>query len=393
MRGADGHLSQKRLSLLGSTGSIGRQTLDVVDHFPDRFRVVALAAGKSDQLLVEQALRYRPELVTLYDAAAAARARARLAGEGIPVLEGMEGLLACARLETADLVVSGMVGSAGLIPTYEAVRAGKDVALANKETLVAGGPVVVEEARRRGVRLLPVDSEHSGAFQCLQGVPEAGVRRLYLTASGGPFRGWSRERLEAATVEQALQHPTWRMGPRITIDSATLMNKGLEVIEAHWLFGLSYDQIEVLIHPESIVHALVETTDGAVMAQLSRADMRLPILYSLTWPERAEAAWAPLDLAAVGTLHFAAPDREAFPCLDLAYQAGRTGGTMPAVLNAAKEVVVDAFLAGRIGFLDIARIIYAVMESHQTQPRPTIEDILAADAWARDAASTTLKGG
>ncbi len=380
----------KNIVILGSTGSIGRQALDVVRAHPGRWRVAGLAAGRNAGLLAEQAREFRPAAVAMADGGAAAKLARELAPLGIEVLAGAEGLEMLAVLPEAHLVLSAMAGSAGLAPTYRAILAGKDVALANKETLVAGGPLVMEAVRRRGVRLLPVDSEHSGLFQCLQGQAPEGVRRLWLTASGGPFRGWRREDMAGVTVEAALRHPTWRMGARITIDSATLMNKGLEVIEAHWLFGIPYDRIEVLIHPESIVHALVETVDGSVLAQLSRPDMRLPIQYALSYPERWPGLPDPLDLARVGTLRFEPPDREAFPCLDLAYQAGRTGGTMPAVMNAAKEVAVDAFLAGEAGFLDIPRIIAGVMEQHSVKFRPGLEDVLEADAWARRRAKSEV---
>ncbi len=376
----------KRLVILGSTGSIGRQALDVVGRHPERWRVVGLAAGSRGRELAEQARRFRPEAVAVADVGVAAELEHDLRPLGIEVLAGPEGVRSLAAMPGADLVLSAMVGNAGLLPTYEAIRAGRDVALANKETLVAGGEVVVAAAAARGVSLIPVDSEHSGVFQCLHGERAGEVRRVILTASGGPFRGWSRERMARVTAADALRHPTWRMGPRITVDSATLMNKGLEVIEAHWLFGLPYDSIDVLVHPESIVHALVEMRDGSVLAQMSVPDMRLAIQYALSHPERLPSPVAPLDLARVGSLHFEEPDREAFPCLDLAYQAGRTGGTMPAVMNAAKEVAVDAFLAGAAGFHDIPRIINIVMERHRVQVRPSLEDILAADEWAREAA-------
>lgn len=381
----------KRVVILGSTGSIGRQALEVIEAHPGRWRVVGLAAGRNADLLAEQAKAFRPRAVALADERAAAALAGELAPLGIEVLAGDEGLGDLAAMPEANIVLSAMAGSAGLGPTYRAIMAGKDIALANKETLVTGGPAVMEAVRRKGVRLLPVDSEHSGLFQCLQGQDRQAVARLWLTASGGPFRGWSREELAGVTAEEALRHPTWSMGTRITIDSATLMNKGLEVIEAHWLFGVSYDRIEVLVHPESIVHAMVEMRDGSVLAQLGRADMRVPIQYALSYPERLPGLLEPLDLARVGCLHFEQPDRQAFPCLDLAYQAGRTGGTLPAVMNAAKEVAVGAFLAGGIGFLDIPRIIAGVMDQHSVQTRPGLDDLLAADAWARRQAGALLE--
>lgn len=383
----------KGVVILGSTGSIGRQTLDVIARRPGRWRVLGLAAGSNAAALAEQARRFRPAAVAVADPRAAAALRAELAQSGIAVTAGPEAVAALAVHPEADLVVSAMVGAAGLVPTYEAVRAGKDVALANKETLVAAGERVTAAARESGARLLPVDSEHSGLFQCLQGQPREGVRRVVLTASGGPFRGWSRERLaREATVEAALRHPTWRMGPTITIDSATLMNKGLEVIEARWLFDLPLERIDVCIHPESVVHALVEMRDGSVLAQLSRADMRLPIQYALGYPERLDAVSEPLDLAALGALHFERPDREAFPCLDLAYAAGRAGGTLPAAMNAAKEVAVAAFLQGRIAFLEIPRIIDKVMASHPNRLAPSLEEVLEADREARLRAEALVAG-
>ncbi len=379
------------LAVLGSTGSIGRQTLDVVARHPDRWRVVALAAGSNVSLLAEQARRFRPAAVALGDEGKAAELRAALADLDVEVLAGGEGMAAVATRGDVDLVVSALAGSAGLVPTYQAVRAGKDVALANKETLVCAGEAVLAVARESGARLLPVDSEHSGLFQCLLGQDRAAVRRVFLTASGGPFRGWSRERLASVTPEQALRHPTWRMGALITVDSATLMNKGLEVIEAHWLFGLPYERIEVLIHPESVVHALVELRDGSVLAQLSRPDMRLPIQYALSFPERLPGPGEPLDLAALGALRFELPDRETFPCLELAYRAGRTGGTLPAAMNAAREVAVDAFLRGRIGFLEIPDIIDKVMSSHRVRAADSVEAVLEADREARAVATSLVE--
>ncbi len=398
-----GGAGPRGLAILGSTGSVGRQTLEVVGGLAGRWRVVALAARRNADLLAEQARLVRPDLVALLDEAAAGRARELLAPLGIRVAAGAEGLLEAATHPEAALVVSALVGAAGLLPTHAALRAGKDVALANKETLVTAGHLVMDLVRRGGVRLLPVDSEHSAAFQCLQaagpvreGERPPGVRRLLLTASGGPFRGWDRERLARATPAQALRHPTWRMGDRITVDSATLMNKGLEVIEAHWLFGLDYDAIEVLVHPESLVHALVEMEDGALLAHLSLPDMRLPIQYALTHPERVPSPVGFLDLARGGGLHFEAPDLDNFPCLELARAAGRTGGTAPAVLNAANEVAVAAFLQGRIGFLSLPEVINMVMSAHRPRPRPTLSEILEADAWAREEAGAwveRMKGG
>lgn len=381
----------KGVAILGSTGSIGRQALDVIERNPGRWRVVALAAGRRADLLINQALRFRPDAVAVGDPEAFVRVREALADEGVRVLAGADGVVELSRLPEAEIVVSGMVGSAGLPPTYEAVRAGKVVALANKEAMVAGGEPVMEAARESGAVILPVDSEHSGLFQCLLGQPRSAVSKVFLTASGGPFRGWKREDLAAVTVEQALSHPTWRMGPTITIDSATLMNKGLEVIEARWLFDLPYEKIEVLVHPESIVHALAEMIDGSTLAQLSVPDMRLPIQYALGFPERLKRVGERLDLAAVGALNFSPPDREAFPCLDLAYTAGRAGGTIPAVMNAAREVAVEAFLNKRIGFLEIPVIIDKVMAGQRSRPRPSVAEILAADEEARRAATQLVE--
>lgn len=395
---AGGRGEPRGLVVLGSTGSVGRQTLDVVERLGGRWRVVGLAAHRNAELLAEQAAGLGAGTVALLDEEAAARARELLAPLGVRVLAGREGVEEVASLPAADLVVSALVGAAGLLPTYAAVRAGKDVALANKETLVAAGHLVMRAVAEKGIRLLPVDSEHSAAFQCLHaagsfapGRHPAGVRRLVLTASGGPFRGWSREELARATPEQALRHPTWRMGPRITVDSATLMNKGLEVIEAHWLFGLDYGVIDVVIHPESLVHALVELEDGAVLAHLSLPDMRLPIQYALTYPERLPAPAGFLDLARAGRLHFEEPDRELFPCLGLARAAGEAGGTMPAVLNAANEVAVAAFLEGRIGFLSLPEIINMVMSAHRVKADPSLDEVLQADQWARGEARACLE--
>ena len=398
----------KAIAVLGATGSIGTQTLEIVEEFPDRFRVVALTAANNLDLLVEQILRHAPEVVALAHAELVAELRDRLASlepaerpERLPeVLGGNEGLCAAAAWPTADLVVTGIVGCAGLLPTLAAIRAGKDLALANKETLIAAGPVVLPELQRSGSRLLPADSEHSALFQCLQGtpwadtarlstgVPTPGLRRILLTASGGAFRDWPAADLAKATVADATSHPNWSMGPKITVDSATLMNKGLEVIEAHYLFGLDYDAIEIVIHPQSIVHSMVELADSSVLAQLGWPDMKLPILYCLSWPERLETPWRRLDLTAVGQLTFARPDAAKYPCMDLAYAAGRAGGTMPAALNAANEEAVALFLAERIPFLDIPRLIERVCDRHRSdlRPDPALEDVLAVDAWARRAA-------
>jgi 1-deoxy-D-xylulose-5-phosphate reductoisomerase len=395
----------KALSVLGSTGSIGTQTLELAEEFPDRFKVVALTAANNLDLVVEQILRHQPEVVALADAERVGQLRQRLEDletglrpEPLPqLLGGGEGLCEAAAWPTADLVVTGIVGCAGLLPTLAAIRAGKDLALANKETLIAAGPVVLPELERSGSRLLPADSEHSAIFQCLQGTPwpdaarlstgrpTPGLRRIQLTASGGAFRDWDPLDLAKATVADATSHPNWTMGRKITVDSATLMNKGLEVIEAHYLFGLDYDHIEILIHPQSIIHSLVELADSSVLAQLGWPDMKLPILCCLSWPERIETPWRRLDLTEVGTLSFRPPDAARYPCMGLAYAAGRAGGTMPAVLNAANEQAVALFLDERIPFLSIPRLIERTCERHATDLRadPGLEEVLAVDAWAR----------
>ncbi|MGB7565932.1 MAG: 1-deoxy-D-xylulose-5-phosphate reductoisomerase [Prochlorococcaceae cyanobacterium] len=399
----------KAISVLGSTGSIGTQTLQLASEFPERFKVVALTAGRNLDLLIEQILSHSPEVVALADSELVAALRQRLQDlepgqrpEPLPeLLGGSEGLCAAAAWPSADLVVTGIVGCAGLLPTLAAIRAGKDLALANKETLIAAGPVVLPELKKSGSRLLPADSEHSAIFQCLQGtpwadsarlstgVPTPGLRRIQLTASGGAFRDWPAADLAKATVADATSHPNWSMGRKITVDSATLMNKGLEVIEAHYLFGLGYDQIEIVVHPQSIIHSMVELSDSSVLAQLGWPDMKLPILYCLSWPERLETPWRRLDLTEVGTLSFRAPDRAKYPCMQLAYAAGRAGGTMPAVLNAANEQAVALFLDGRIHFLDIPRLIERTCERHGSDLRadPSLEEVLAVDGWARAAVS------
>ena len=397
----------KALSVLGSTGSIGTQTVELAEEFPDRFRVVALTAGNNLDLLVRQIQRHAPEVVALADVELLTELQQRLNDleptfrpARLPELVGgTDGLCTAAAWPTADLVVTGIVGCAGLLPTLAAVRAGKDLALANKETLIAAGPVVLPELEKSGSRLLPADSEHSAIFQCLQGTPWAdtarlstgnptpGLRRIQLTASGGAFRDWAPEDLHKATVADATSHPNWSMGRKITVDSASLMNKGLEVIEAHYLFGLDYDAIEIVIHPQSIIHSMVELADSSVLAQLGWPDMKLPILYCLSWPERLETPWRRLDLTAVGSLTFRAPDPARYPCMELAYAAGRAGGTMPAVLNAANEQAVALFLEERVHFLDIPKLIDRVCDRHQIDlmANPSLDEVLAVDAWARQA--------
>jgi len=352
----------KNIVILGSTGSIGRSALDVISRHPDRFRVVGLTANRNHGLLLEQMERFRPLAVAVPEGAAAL-GPARYSP--VEVLEGEDGLAAVASMGGADFVISAIVGYAGLGPTLAAIRAGKDIGLANKETLVVAGEIVIGEARRSGSRILPVDSEHSAVFQCLEAADRNFLNKIILTASGGPFVGKTPEELEGMTPADALKHPSWSMGRKITVDSATLMNKGLEVIEARYLFGVEPESIEVLIHPQSVVHSMVEFRDGSLLAQLSVPDMRGAIAYALSYPERLDAVVPSLDLAAVGSLTFRRPDLVSFPCLSYAFDALREGGTMPAVLNAANEAAVEAFLEGRIGFNDIPAIIKKTMDAHE----------------------------
>ena len=374
------------LTVLGSTGSIGKSTLDVVREQRPAFRVLALAARSSWEALLPQVLEFRPRMVALVDAVAARRLRTELAERNVTctVLDGTRGLVEAACLDEVDTVVAGLTGAAGLLPTVAAIRARKNIALANKEVLVAAGELVTRLVREHRVQLLPVDSEHSAILQCLKGEPMTAVERLVLTASGGPFRGMTARDLESVTPARALKHPNWSMGAKITIDSSTLMNKGLEVIEARWLFDVPYEKIDVVIHPQSIVHSLVEYCDGSMIAQLGVPDMRLAILYALTHPGRLPSRAVPrLDLKALGSLTFQAPDRETFRCLDLAFDAARQGRTCPTVLNAANEVAVHRFLEGAIGYTEIPRLLTAVLERHDASEPADIEVILEADAWGR----------
>jgi 1-deoxy-D-xylulose-5-phosphate reductoisomerase len=380
----------KALAILGSTGSIGVSTLEIVAAHPERFRVAALTAGRNLTLLEQQVRTFRPQRVAVTDAADAAALKARLGALAPLILSGRDGLLACAADSGARLVVSAIVGAAGLEPTLAAIDAGLDVALANKETLVAAGNLVMAAVEARGVNLFPVDSEHSAIFQSLAGHRKHDVRRLILTASGGPFRDRNAAELARVTPADALSHPNWAMGRKITIDSATMMNKGLEVIEAHWLFDLPAEKIAVHIHPESIVHSMVEYVDGAVIAQLGIPDMKTPIALALSWPERLPLDLPPLDLCRLGRLHFSEPDTLRFPCLALAYRALQSGGTTPAVLNAANEVAVEAFLEHRLGFTAIPKIIAAVLDRHPFAPADNLTAVLAADASARTLANTLI---
>ncbi len=383
--------SRKRLALLGSTGSIGVSTLDIVSTFPDRFSVVAMAAGSRVEALADQVVRFRPRVVSVKDAAAAAALEARLpAGLDVEVRWGTDGAVAVATHPDADLVVSAIVGAAGLEPTYAAIRAGKSVAVANKEPLVMAGALMMGEAARRGVQVFPIDSEHSAIFQSLVGHRKADVRRLILTASGGPFLNVPRERLAQVTVAEALNHPNWRMGPKITVDSATLMNKGLEVIEAAWLFDIEPARIDIHVHPQSIVHSMVEYIDGSVVAQMGVPDMRGPIAYALAYPDRLPVPVAPLDLCALAGLTFLPPDHERFPAVNLAYRAARTGGSLPAVLNAANEVAVAAFLDVRLTFPGIPAVIERAMDEHVPVAIASLADVLAADAEGRRLAERAL---
>lgn len=379
----------KSIAILGSTGSIGTQTLDVIAANPDRFTVSALAAHSNDQLLEQQIDQFHPAVAVLTDPAAADRLARRYRGKTL-LLQGSDGLLEAAAYPSSNLVLSAIVGFAGLKPAIAALEAGKHLALANKETLVAAGHIVTDLAKKKQCRILPVDSEHSAIFQCLNGESVKQVNRLVLTASGGPFRGYNTEQLKRVTVEECLKHPNWSMGKKITVDSATLVNKGLEVIEARWLFDVDYDYIDVLVHPQSIVHSMVEYIDGSIIAQLGMPDMRIPIQYALTYPERLPCSALSLNLACVGALTFAEPDHDVFPGLNLAYLAGRRGGSFPCVYNAANEIAVHAFLDGKISFLDIYTIIDTTLRNHQSSDLSDLQQLFAADAWAREFASGLL---
>lgn len=378
----------KRVAVLGSTGSIGRQTLDVIRATPQRFRVVGLAAGRNLELLAEQIKEFKPELI----GGSPENNDIERLRSIVDIKNGLLPLDEIAASPEVDMVVIATSGKAGLRPTLAALRAGKDIALANKESLVSAGEIINNEARKSGARILPVDSEHSAVWQCLSGEDQAAAR-IILTASGGPFRQYSAEQLAEVTVAQALRHPSWQMGQKVTIDSATLMNKGLEVIEAHWLFSMPFDRIDVLVHPQSIIHSMVEFVDGSIKAQLSYPDMRLPIQYALSHPERLSNPRLPrLDWSLVRSLDFEPPDYGRFPCLGLAIEAGKQGGTCPAVLCAADEVAVELFLAGRIRFTDIAGAIERTLEQHRVIAQPTLEEIEVADAWGRETLLETVSG-
>ncbi len=382
----------RNLVILGSTGSIGRSALRVVQALPERFRVLGLAVHRQGEEALRQAQEFHAPFLAVADPASARRAAAAAPGD-VQVLAGAEGLLELVAQPGVDLVLAAIVGMAGLPPVLRALELGVDVALATKETLVVAGAQVMAARRRSGARLLPVDSEHSAIFQCLEGRPADHVRKLILTASGGPFAGRPDLDWNTVTVDAALRHPRWNMGRKVTVDSATMMNKGLEIMEARWLFDVDLDRIEVMLHPESIVHSMVELTDGSLLAQLSASDMRFAIQYALTWPQRLDGQLPPLDLARLGALHFSLPDAQRFPCLALTRAAARAGGTMPAVLNAANEVAVEAFLAGRLPFAGIWRVVEETMAVHQIQADPELADIMEADRWARIAARERVGHG
>ena len=374
----------KKLTILGSTGSIGRSTLDVVSRFPENYKVTALSAGRNIELFEQQIRSFRPEVVAVADKKSADKLGKRI--NGIEILSGAEGINSVASYADSDLVISSIVGSAGLMPTLSAIRAGKTVGLANKEALVMAGEIVMRESKKKRIKIIPVDSEHSAVFQCMEGYKKKEVRRIILTASGGPFFSRKKEDLRNITAEEALKHPNWSMGKKITIDSATLMNKGFEVIEARWLFDLPADMIDVLIHPQSIVHSLVEFRDRCCLAQMSMPDMRGPISYALAYPSRLDDPIPGLDLDRIGSLTFKKPDDGRFPCLSYAYEALETGGTMPCVLNASNEVAVNAFLQDRIGFNDIPFVIRRTLDGHAVRSAAALDDVLGADRWAREKA-------
>jgi 1-deoxy-D-xylulose-5-phosphate reductoisomerase len=374
----------KNISVLGSTGSIGRNVLKIAEMFPERLTILALAAGRNIELLTEQIRQFAPKLAVVLDETYAKRLIARLpSGLSTEILWGESGYRAAATLDGADGVVSAIVGAAGLLPTLAAIEAGKEIALANKETLVMAGDLVMQRAAEKGVRILPIDSEHSAIFQCMQGQRTADFAKILLTASGGPFRTRPFDTFSTITLQDALNHPTWQMGKKISIDSATLMNKGLEIIEARHLFNISERQIEVVIHPESVVHSMVAYQDGSIIAQMGIPDMKGAIAYALSYPERLPLKLPSLDFAVLGSLTFENPDFNKFPCLNLAYQACRKGGTLPAVMNAANESCVNAFLDERISFVHIPAIIRRVMAQHDSMDHPALPDILTADQWAR----------
>ncbi|MFA4858372.1 MAG: 1-deoxy-D-xylulose-5-phosphate reductoisomerase [Candidatus Margulisiibacteriota bacterium] len=374
----------QKLAILGSTGSIGTQTLEVVLAYPSSFNVIALAAKNEVDLIVDQIKKFAPKVVSVLDDATKTQVEAKLGKTNTKILTGTEGLLAVATEAAVNTVVVAIPGSLSLLPTLEAIKAKKNLALATKEILVAAGDLMMEEIKKAGIKVMPIDSEHSAVYQCLIGEDKKAIKKIILTASGGPFLNLSPEKMEAITPKDALSHPTWKMGPKITIDSATLMNKGFEVMEAHYLFGLDYAQIEVIIHPQSIIHSMVEFIDGSILAQIGPPDMRLPIQYALLEGKRAPNFFKRLDISKISALNFMPPDKNKFPCLQLAYEAGKAGGTAGAVLNAANEVAVQQFLNKKITFPQIPAKIKAALEKHQNKTTPSLNDLLAADQWARE---------
>ncbi len=381
----------KNLAILGSTGSIGVNALKVASAHPEKFRVVALSAGRNIGLLSRQIEVFKPKAVAVLNEALASDLKKSLNGKNLPeILFGPDGFKHVSAMDLVDTVISAITGAAGLVPTYAGITAGKEIALANKETMVMAGPLVMKEAKRRGVSILPVDSEHSAIFQSLQGHPRDDLKRIILTASGGPFRNMALEEMAAVNAAEALKHPNWEMGPKITIDSATMMNKGLEIIEAKWLFNLEMEQIDVLIHPQSIIHSMVEYKDGSVISQMGIPDMMTPIAYALAYPRHIETGLPSLELDKVGPLNFEKPDLHRFRCLALALRAASDGGSMPAVLNGANEIAVDAFLKGKIGFLDIPKLIEQTMEAHKPHPVESIDSVMEADSWAREETTANL---
>jgi len=381
---------RKNISVLGSTGSIGLQTLEVISSFPNKFSIIGLAARDNLGLLAEQIKRFSPKIVSVDTEASAETLQKKLGKTQTVIYFGSEGLVKVSTHKDADTVVVAVPGSAGIVPTFEAIKLRKNIALASKEVLVAAGDIIMKEAARKKISLVPIDSEHSGIAQCLKGEDPLKIKRVILPASGGPFLELPKEKLSKVTVSEALAHPNWRMGEKISVDSATLMNKGFEVIEAHHLFGLDYSKIDVIMHPQSIVHAFIEFVDGSFLAQLSAPDMRIPIQYALLDKERSQNKFELMNLAKVGTLSFAAWDKERFPCLEYAYMAGKRGGTLPAVLNAANNEAVRLFLEGRIKFTDIAVLVKQAMDKHFNTSEPTLEDILAADQWAKKEIITSV---
>ena len=373
----------KKISLLGSTGSIGTNVLDVIERNPEKFQILGMSAGNNVDLFAKQIRKFKPRVVALFDTKKIPTLKERIADLDIEILSGEEGSVAVATLAEADMVVSGVMGSAGLLPAIHALKSGKNLALANKETLVIAGELVLREAKKTNSQIIPIDSEHSAIFQVLNGEKKERIKKIILTASGGPFRTFSFDQMETVTVKDALKHPNWDMGAKITIDSSTMMNKGLEYIEAKWLFGVN-TPVEIIVHAQSIIHSMIEFVDTSIMAQLGIPDMRVPIAYALTYPDRFECDLPSLDLTTMGNLTFEAPDFERFPCLRLAIDAMEIGKTMPAVLNAANEIAVQAFLEELISYKDIAELIHMVMQNHNPSPLKELQDVLIADRWARE---------